>query len=130
MKRNMGLVREILFFAEAKCDGAYAYSVTPDELPGFESEDQTTVTLHAQLMKERGLIKASFNRGGEAHISSITWEGYEFIDDARDPKVWDATIKAAGSLSWGVFTSVLNSAAVDHAKSLLHSAKVLLVGGS
>jgi hypothetical protein len=51
----------------------------------------------------------------------LKWEGYEFLDNARECQVWQAAKKAAGNLSWSVFTKVLTEIATEYAKQFLNS---------
>lgn len=128
MKRNMDLIKAILLFAEEKCDGKHGYSITPSGLPGFENEDAMVVRLHARLLSEREMLKVDETRSDICAIA-VKWEGHEFLDNARQPAVWNAAKKAAGNLSWSVFVGVLSSLASEYGKSQLSGILAAGFGG-
>jgi hypothetical protein len=84
MKREMELVRTILLEVEAHPD------LTPVTLqaPGY-TPDQ--VAHHVKLLYQAGLIDATETTslsGMSWIVNSLTWHGYEFLDAARNEKVW------------------------------------------
>jgi hypothetical protein len=116
MKRNKELIKAILFYAEESTQNIPA--VTINDLPIFQIS-QIDFIKHCQLIIDYGLIKGKILVSGVLAVESITWEGYEFIDNARESKVWNAATQAAGNLSWKVFTNVLTETAINFAKSFL-----------
>lgn len=118
MKRDKELIKAILEYAE-EYKGKGGVLIKPEHLPDlFQDVSLDVLIRHGLLLLDKGLIKGSADRFGIS-ISRITWEGYEFLDNAREPKVWNAAMKAAGNLSWGVFTAVLTQSAMDNARMLL-----------
>ena len=116
MKRDKELIKAILIYAE-ECDGTPV--IKPETLPPlFHDVPLDTLVRHGQLMIDCGLIKGNSSRGGIT-VTAITWDGYEFLDNARNTKVWNSAMKAAGGLSWGVFVNVLTATATEYAKSYL-----------
>jgi hypothetical protein len=105
----MDLVRKILLAMEA-----HPHGFAPDalELDGY-SEEQ--IGYHAYLMGEAGLIESiecttSDSEGPEALPRSITWQGYEFLEAAREPGRWAEArqiLHKAGGGSFQVWTAVL-----------------------
>ena len=86
MKRDMDLIREILLAIEASevTQGAIRL-----KLPG-RTEDQ--VSYQIKMLSQAGLIIAtdmSSNDGFHWVPRSLTWEGHEFLDAARDNTVWN-----------------------------------------
>ncbi|MDR3233787.1 MAG: DUF2513 domain-containing protein [Planctomycetaceae bacterium] len=118
MKRDKELIKAILFYAE-EWTGAGLPVIEPAKLSdAFHDVSMKDFRQHGQLIFDKGLAKGTLaDRGIQIH--SITWDGYEFIDNARVGKVWQAATKAAGELSWDVFVTVLSSTAADYAKKLL-----------
>ena len=52
-----------------------------------------------------------------ARPTRLTWLGYEFIDNAQDPKVWSQAEKAVekvGDVSFGVWTNVLSTMVIQN----------------
>jgi hypothetical protein len=118
MKRDKELIKAILEVAEAYT-GQGVPVIKPENLPDiFSDVDLSTLIRHGRLMIDHGLIKGNAGRHG-IDVTAITWAGYDFLDNARNPKVWNAAKKAAGELSWEVFVSVLTATATDYAKSIL-----------
>jgi hypothetical protein len=116
MKRDKELIRAILIYAEEH-EGVPV--IKPESLPSlFRDVSLETLIRHGHLMIDSGLIKGNGSRQGVV-VSAITWDGYEFLDNARNTKVWNSALQAAGGASWGVFVSVLTSLAIDQAKSLI-----------
>jgi len=121
MKRDMDLIREILLFAEANCDGKDDFVIEVAHLSGkFPNITPEKLNEHVTLTIERELIEAN-GTFGDYGISRLTWEGHEFLDNSREPAIWNATKKAAGHLSFGVFCSVLTQLATNHGLGLLKS---------
>ena len=91
MKRDMELVRKIMFKIEAD------YSGTPIRTLQIAGYDMITVAEHCRLMNEYGLID-KYNAFGADNIpvlafsvGNLTWEGYDFLDKVRQDTVWNKT---------------------------------------
>lgn len=85
MKRDMDLIRTILIEIE---DHENPRAEVPIKAPGY-SPDQ--ITYHLGLLYEAGLINAlhASHLSGERWIpQSLTWQGHEFLDAARNDTVW------------------------------------------
>lgn len=116
MKRDMDLVRDLLLYFEAKSEtpGIHASNVRMD---GFT---ETEVGLHLNIMAEAGLLicepfRSSTNpeRFIRTFVFDLSWQGHEYLDTIRDPKVWKSTKSALGRIGNWSF-----SMALDIAKSL------------
>ena len=102
MKRNMDLIREILLFAEANCDGLVAdlakqggVRLTASKLPeNYRSVSDTVLEAHLILLQERNLLEVNFVSSGVWKAFRLTWEGHDFLDNSRSPKIWNAAKKA------------------------------------
>jgi hypothetical protein len=84
MKRDMDLVRAILFEVEKHDDWESEFEVCPEG-----NYTRQEIEYHITLCSEAGLIKAkrwSFQEGLQP--SRLTWEGHEFLDAARDDNTW------------------------------------------
>lgn len=106
MKRDMVLIRSILSDLEENCSGVRAYK--PD--PAKFSTDSDSFSFHCRLILERGLASGNNSFDG-IYFFGLTWDGFDFLDDSRNSEVWNATLKSAGNLSFGVFKDVLKSVA-------------------
>ena len=109
MKRDMDLCRKILLDTEA----APFAPATEVEAEGFSHQE---VSFHIMLLQEAGLLKGvDFTAVNGEHnwcVERLTWEGYEFLDAARDNKRWakakDVMTKVGG-LSLPVLVQLLTS---------------------
>jgi len=97
MKRDMDLFRLLLLKAEDQPFGG--------ALPQIEIPDHTTeeVYYHALLAKDAGFVEASFSTGYEVSIERLTYAGHEFLDSAREDKLWnkakETVLRNAGTLT-------------------------------
>ena len=100
MKRDMDLIREILFAVE-KHDAAGGW-ITVE----IEGHSQNEINYHMVLLKDAGLMDAAvMGSQQDLHVQPIrlTWAGHEFIDAARSGKVWEGAkafaLKTTGTLT-------------------------------
>lgn len=121
MKRNMDLVRLILIALD---EHAHGFAPSKLTIEGFTDEE---IGYHCYLMDDAGLIKAidATTMGSESPYSmpgKLTWEGHEFLDNSKDPNIWQQakeTIDKVGDASFSVWTAVLtkvvsNSLGIDN----------------
>ena len=111
----MNLIKLILEQLEERCGEERPVVLPPSLFRGHSPEE---VDGHLRLILERGLAKGEFSFGGY-QIYSLTWEGHDFLDNSRNSEVWNAAMKAAGGLSFGVFQKVLEAAATGVAMKAL-----------
>ena len=102
MKRDMGLVRELLLVIELHETGDLNKSMF-----GVGAHNEVKIVEHLKLMEEAGLLVVTFYDllSGPAlvNVKSITWEGYEFLETIRDPKIWKKTKITANEVgSFGI----------------------------
>ncbi len=112
MQRDMNLVRKILLALETS---AHGHAPLGMEIEGY-SEEQ--IGYHVHLLGQAKLLTVEVTTGWgsqspKAIPTSITWEGHEFLDSARDETIWSKAMKKAGDvggpLSLTVLKSVLDS---------------------
>lgn len=109
MKRNMDLVREILL---ALSKHKHGYAPCNFKVEGYTEEE---VLYHCFILDEAGLIDASNTSDDnslspEAIPTRLTWEGHEFIENAKSEKIWQQTkdaVNKIGDVSFSVWASVL-----------------------
>jgi len=116
MKRNMDLVRNILIAIEDHDTGFAPESI---QIPGHTDGE---VGFHLVLMNEAGLIKATdvteFGGSSPSAVAErLTWEGYEFLDAARNATVWARVqrivAEKGGSISFEVLKFVVMQTAKE-----------------
>ena len=96
MKRDMDLFRSLLLKVEEQpVNGPF----TTPEVPGY-SEDE--VRYHAELAQDAGFIEADFMMSGFI-VQRLTYAGHEFLDAAREDKLWNkakqTVLSNAGTLT-------------------------------
>lgn len=109
MKRDMDLVRAILIAMEDHEKG-----FAPDSL-GIPDYSEEQIGYHIHLMGQAGLLDVSdaSSLDGDspsAIAHSITWNGHEFLANAREEKNWlqaKKLMKGAGEASFHIWQSVL-----------------------
>jgi hypothetical protein len=122
MQRDMELVRNILLDLEAdnfvKDSGRY-------ELEASYSRE--LIDYHLRIMEEAQLIngfraeRIADNRT-RFTVASITWDGHEFLDKTRSPKVWEKTKTLALSEVGALSLTAIKFASEMIIKSLLETA--------
>jgi Hypothetical protein (DUF2513) len=110
MKRDLDLIRKMVFALEDAPTG-----FAPGSLD-FDGYTPDQVAYHAHLMIEAGLAKGARtthmrSSGPEASLTSLTWEGHEFADAARDESRWTkakaVVTEKAGTVTLAVLSQVL-----------------------
>ena len=88
MKRDIDLVRSILIYVENAADEVDAREMATERWP------IETVAYHVRLMAHHGLVDVSRDARGmngntiELTVAGITWDGQDYLDSIREPKVW------------------------------------------
>jgi hypothetical protein len=118
MKRDMGLIRKILFALEARDVTARP---EPVELPGH---DALEIRYHLALMVEARLIEA-IDLGSNKELISfyvptrITWAGHDFIDAARSDTVWKRVTNKLAAVGGTVSLELLKKLLTDTAAGVI-----------
>lgn len=109
MKRDMELIRKILFLLESR-----AFLKAELDLP-IEGYERDVIRYHILLLAQAGLIdfepeKTKNCRIIRAHVLGLNWAGHEFLDSVRSEKVWKKLLKYAkdkgGSLPFDLLKSL------------------------
>ena len=87
MKRDLELVRRILLDIEDNRESSGGHS----SWSGIIDEGYTAdaIHYHVQLLHDAGLIHADELVPGQWWPERITWAGHEFLDSARNDKLWN-----------------------------------------
>jgi DNA-binding transcriptional ArsR family regulator len=108
MQRDMDLARKILMEIE-KFPTVQNYTFN---IRGYEEQE---VAYHIMLLKEASLIEAATEQDNSGKLYAeprrLTWQGHEFLDNARDETRWNEAKKIAGqkggSMAFDVIKGVL-----------------------
>jgi hypothetical protein len=120
MKRDLELIRKLLFFFEAK------QSPEPVEAPQLEGYDEVTIKYHLVLMCDANLLRCEPIKSTTSDRIiyvipfELTWDGHEFLDKVRSETVW-GKIKAiaaskGGSLAFDVVKDLATRFASEFVK--------------
>ncbi len=107
MKRNMDLIRQLAIRIELADNQLDVGDIL---IETFSPEE---ILYHCGLMREAGLIVGQIvalpDGVGYGMISHLTWPGHDFLDAARDDKLWNRTMKTVGErVSSVTFDSLLD----------------------
>jgi len=120
MRRDLDLIRDMLLAAE-NAEGEFSGT----ELLGGSLEPDA-LGFHVELAASHGLVKAKVERSGSGHVVSIwikglTWEGYDYLDAIRSPKVWNKAKEAIRAAVGDTSLSVVKEVCAMVATSLVRS---------
>jgi len=101
----MELIRTILLQVEEKSTGLGTVDIAVD---GYE---ESQVGYHCALVAEAGLARGiDVSHMGSTHpeskLSTLTWDGHEFLDASREPDRWEKAKDIAGKAG-GLTLSVM-----------------------
>ena len=116
MKRDMDLARKILLETEK-----HQKPDEPLELQ-FEGHSPKEVAYHVKLLAQAGLIEAfEGSRMGafEWWPTSLTWNGHEFLDAARDDQRWTKAKARIGEKGLALSFDLLKFALTEGMRHLL-----------
>jgi Hypothetical protein (DUF2513) len=119
MKRDMELIRELMLAIESRDDTEY----WAENLEVSGDRDITEIKGHLELLVDAGFIEATVNYdngSGSPYIliDKISWDGHEFLGNARNESVWKKAMlivtEKGGGVSVGVLMQVLASVAKQY----------------
>jgi hypothetical protein len=112
MKRDMDLVRKIVFAIEDRASG---FALAELKIEGYTQEQ---IGYHVCIMIEAGLLEGDDattwgDKSPQADATRLTWDGHDFADAARDDSRWNRAMeivkKKAGSITISVLKELLVS---------------------
>jgi len=114
LKRDLDLIRKLLLYFEAKADDRV------DACPAIGDHSPLEIKYHLLLMDEAGFLRCErevTSTGRTIYVlpMSLTWQGHEFLEAARNDKFWRRAkalvIEKSGALSFELLKVVLVSLA-------------------
>lgn len=115
MKRDMDLVRSILLELEK-----HPHVSTRMDL-NIEGYSPDEVSYHVKILDQAGLINAVADANPPFDPTwvpiSLTWEGHEFLDAAKDDTRWNRAKGIMKEKGGGMVFEVLKSVLVEMAKA-------------
>jgi len=117
MKRDIDLIRSILLEMEKRDPSSPNPQITIDNY------DFDTVQFHLKLLIEQNFIEGRINKYANGKIAcfplNLTWQGYDFLDAARDNSVWNKAKSTIAEKTTSVSFEVFKSVLVQIAKELI-----------
>lgn len=119
MRRDMDLVREILLAIEK--DEKDPLGWVELELP---TRSRKEVAYHVMLMHQAGLVAARDvstmgDDGFDWRPKSLTWQGHEFLEAARNDTIWRKAVGKMVEVTGGVSLDVLKDLLIASGKQAL-----------
>jgi Hypothetical protein (DUF2513) len=117
MRRDFELVRKLMLAIESRVDNCY---FTACDMQKIDNYSLSEVNCHLEWLVDGKLVDGKVNRDGVGEIANVvmrklSWEGCNFLDDARNESVWKKTMETVkektGSVSIALLTQLLISAA-------------------
>lgn len=103
MRLNHDCVRELLLELEEKLVfNEHLYLNQLKQFDTFKKYGEETFVYTLLKLSEAGFINENhrfYLEGYDIGVSSLTWDGHEFLDNIRDPKIWKNVKEAASKLT-------------------------------
>ncbi len=117
MKRNLDLIRNILFAVENS--NSIDASLTLNSLSKLH-QDQELILYHVFLLDDAGFIIGIIDETAPyVSITRLTNEGHDYLDTIRDASVWKQTKSTLGKISGSASLEVVKTIASKLALSFL-----------
>lgn len=114
MKRDMDLLREILFFAEENGKPVIGAQISHSQLKHCENDD--ILLGHINILVDQYYMKKPPHTMASYAVGDLTPAAYDFLDSVRDPEIWRQT-KNAASKAGGWTIGLLGELAKGLAKT-------------
>ena len=119
MQRNMDLVRMILLRLENPPSGGL-----PEDL-GIKGYVPEKISYHVHIMEQEGLIEAEdesvlADSERRSMPTTMTWQGHEFLDLARDQDRWNrakAIVAKVGGGPISIWVKILTDLAIKNVEN-------------
>lgn len=114
MKRDFNLIRKILLDVEKAPPGKAVSGLV------YETHEEATVNEHIKLLIDANFLEGKIDLGIEYHhdgshqiilwyeIYRLTWEGHNFLDNAKNEIIWKKVMADAEKKGMSLSMSVLN----------------------
>jgi len=89
MKRDLELIRKLLFFFDVKVGSEHV------DAPSVEGYDIAAIKYHLILLHDAGYLRCEPVRSSTSERViyvlpfDLTWDGHEFLDKVRNPHIWE-----------------------------------------
>ena len=116
MKRDMDLVRNILLAVESAeeplTNTTLSLALKKLYMDDSQFPSGRTIVGHIEIMEEAELVSVKLVRhmGGSSAFLGLrmTWHGQDFLDNARNPSIWEKARPKMESLSFDLIKQLLS----------------------
>lgn len=104
MRLDNDLIRDLMIFSENSLNAVTEYIRYPEIESFAENKNRSIdeINYHLWELNNAGLLEVRFDYGSDTIIyvviNNMTWEGHQFLDKIRDPRIWKDTKKVASKL--------------------------------
>jgi len=118
VKRNIDLIRELLFITEKSHRSVAVWTI---KIKGISAE---TIDYHAYLLQDGGYIKADIEQLEDdtfdtVLIHSLTWSGHELLDSIRKDQIWEKVKNRIAEKTESVPFDILKQIAMEYIEALI-----------
>lgn len=120
MKRDMELIRKILFKIEELYRGESIYKLKIDDY------EQWIIKEHCKLMYQQGLIEYvnddDIDNSPFFYVGNLTNDGYDYLEKIRQDTVWNKTKEVITKKGLPMILDVVKKVATDIISSMVEGA--------
>ena len=119
MKRDMGLIREILLRIEEPGEPSGSEEFRMEGFCKQETDYNLNLLISAGFVE--GRVARAFGNNSSIFVDRLTWSGHDFLDAIRDDSVWTKTkekARLAGQDAHRLPLEVIKGLAVSATKEL------------
>ena len=121
VQRDMDMIRDILVLINdgPEYDGTREFTYSNSEEFGISNHSTEEVAYHLALLINAGFVDGAVLHGVPMHvIRQLTWNGHEFLDNIRDPGIWNKTKERLAGLQSAALSVVAEVAKAEVKKRL------------
>lgn len=115
MKRDMDLVRKLLFELEKK---GHIIAASDTMVIEGEDYDDRTIEYHLRILADSSFVAAEYTSSGYISHYRLTWQGHEFVESIRDDTRW-SQLKEASAKAGAASIDAIAKAALGTAIKLI-----------
>lgn len=96
MKRDMDLIREVMFVLERMTGTGHRTINGSDQAFGEVEASAALINYNLRLLVQKGLVDGAVMPANMGFmITGLTWAGHDFLDSIRDDEIWRKTKEGA-----------------------------------
>jgi hypothetical protein len=113
MKRDMDLVREILFKVESRTGSNVGWELE------IQGRDKDEIDEHVLILGDAGLLDVKEEAFRQVFTNRLTWAGHEFLEASRNPDTWNKVKKRIREKGVGMTFDLVKQLLMEFAKQAI-----------